>query len=346
MIMHSLLSMVFLGTIMPNQVMPMPSPDGAFIFTIAEEYVYDFGNMQAVMIYDSTGALVYHEHEPEFSCGNTLYWAWDDDNRVWLYCSDNMTTMYFQRERRSWYRYNTEHQRQDPNAPEPPMHLFPRYYLQAGGSTEYSDTLIAGWGHGWRFCFVCPHVPPGLDFFRDAVVERFTEWKAHFASSALESYRLYGMETGYSDWELEGRMYALPSPSGFAAYECLWSDYTGGAHCNEGSEYHLFGEEKGPDGTVCYRALSARDLLADSTELVRLSALVVDSLAKVLGPGADMDRIRSAARPEWANYADLMPIPDPLGGIAGFRINFQSYSVASYVDGPQSVFIPIRVLRP
>ena len=95
-----------------------------------------------------------------------------------------------------------------------------------------------------------------------------------------------------------------------------------------------------------WAGIGTRDILADSTELVALSALVVDSLTESLGEFADTDWIMRGAGPEWGNYDLLMPVPDSTGALAGFSVMFPDYSVAPYVAGPQEVFIPIELLRP
>ncbi|HRY61720.1 MAG TPA: hypothetical protein P5266_05930, partial [Candidatus Fermentibacter sp.] len=73
--------------------------------------------------------------------------------------------------------------------------------------------------------------------------------------------------------------------------------------------------------------IGTEDLLADSAELVALSALVVESLAESLGEFADMDWIMEGAGPSWSNYGDLMPVPDSTGALAGFDIWFPDYRV-------------------
>lgn len=91
--------------------------------------------------------------------------------------------------------------------------------------------------------------------------------------------------------------------------------------------------------------IGTMELITDSTELVLLSNLVVDSLIRRLGPDCDEDWVRRGAGPTWGNYSNLVPVPDSTGALAGFRVFFSSYEVAAYFRGPQTVFIPIDLLR-
>jgi hypothetical protein len=108
---------------------------------------------------------------------------------------------------------------------------------------------------------------------------------------------------------------------------------------------YRYATSPGPDGSVTWSPIGTRDILADSVELAALSAIVTDSLAERLGPDADMDWIIQGAGPEWGNYDQLIPVPDPSGALAGFRVVFPSYCVAAFAYGPQEVFVPIGLLR-
>jgi hypothetical protein len=207
------------------------------------------------------------------------------------------------------------------------------------------ETLIENSGPGWEFSLSCPEMPSDLGFLRDLVIESMTGTMWEFAEYAVADFAEWGGDPGFMTRSMEACMSLPPAPEGMLTASCSWWDYSGGAHGNTGYRLWRFEQDWNSGVPVPWAGIGTRDILADSAELVALSALVVDSLARTLGECSDTGWIMEGAGPEWGNYELLIPVPDSSGALAGFSIHFPAYSVAPYVAGPQDVFIPIGLLR-
>ena len=78
----------------PNQ--PLTSPSENYVFTVPierskqESGPAGFGwPFWHVTISDSKGIVVYRDEEESFPGQFNVYWAWDDQDRVWLFNSDD-----------------------------------------------------------------------------------------------------------------------------------------------------------------------------------------------------------------------------------------------------------------
>lgn len=116
-----------------NQMQNLPSPDDNYTLSVPIIEKEDGSHYWLVTIKDKDENLVYQDPEGFFARFN-VYWVWDEDNRVWLYNSDDGWIYYWQRMGNEWqkHRWNPD----DP--PEqvdliPPEDLFPDYY-QTGTS--------------------------------------------------------------------------------------------------------------------------------------------------------------------------------------------------------------------
>ena len=208
------------------------------------------------------------------------------------------------------------------------------------------ETVVVDSGPGWTFTLSIPEMPADLGFVRDLVLESMTEMMTEFAGFAEADFAERGDDPGFMTWTIEASMSLPPAPDGMLTASCSWWDYSGGAHGNTGFRLWRFERDEDSAGPVPWTAMGTGDILADSTELAALSALVMDSLARTLGECPDMAWILEGAGPEWSNYELLMPVPDSSGALAGFSVHFPAYSVAPYVAGPRDVFIPVDLLRP
>jgi hypothetical protein len=216
----------------------------------------------------------------------------------------------------------------------------------AGAAPISEGFTVSETGPGWTYEFEFPALDAEMDWVMTEVMEDMRKIATTFAAYAEEEHATWGEDPSWFDWFLDGSMSMLPAPEGYMTVSASWWDFSGGAHGNEGSILYRYARSLGDDGSYIWSVVSTEDILADSTELVALSGLVVDSLAVILGPEADMEWIREGAGPEWGNYSLLRPVPDSTGALAGFSTLFPSYRVAPYVSGPQEVFIPIGLLRP
>jgi hypothetical protein len=303
-----------------------------------------------VTITDLKGTILYQDSE-EFSFGTTgdVCLAWDD-LAVWVYCHDGYAYCYDPCEtRRSWDRrcYGEAH-RVYQNIPEPPPWLMPGYPEMHGDPDDILPAnegfVVDDSGCGWSCRFEYFPVRSDLAFIRSVVMDDMRVVEALFARSAEDEFFKWHDDPGWTDRVIIGAMSMVPAPEGFCTALASWWEYTGGAHGNNNNTLYRYVEIAAPDAGIEWVRIGTRDLIADSTELVLLSGLVVDSLVRRLGPDCDEDWVRQGAGPIWGNYANLVPVPDSTGTLAGFGVSFSSYAVAPYLAGPQTVFIPVDLL--
>lgn len=204
--------------------------------------------------------------------------------------------------------------------------------------------IVTDSGTGWEFSFTYPPVVPGLEFIWAEAVEHMEDVRISFASEADSQFTDHEPEL-WESWMIEGGMSLLPAPDGFAVGMCEYWWFTGGAHGMNNTILYRYALVEGP-GSQEWVEIDSRDLLADSSELVRLSAIVCDSLEVRLGPDPDMEWIQRGAGPYWENYSMLYPVPDASGALAGFTVRFAEYAVGPYCFGQQEVFVPLALLRP
>jgi hypothetical protein len=333
------------GLVSPDKLQPLPSPNGAYFLTVPVEVDGEGVPVWMVTIADSAGEVLYRRLGPDHS-ERMPFLAWDRENRAWVHFIDVRLDC-FGLDSGRWERVYSGEPGICREGVESPAELFPSYWKTVGElSSALPETLMVDSGPGWRFSLSCPEIPAGLAFIRDLVVGDMMEMKLEYASNAEAEFADWGDEEDFMTWTIDAAMSLLPAPDGMLTAVCDWWEYSGGAHGNTGTRLYRFRSERDSGGPVPWVGIGTRDILADSAELVALSALVVDSLAKVLNGDADMGWIMEGAGPEWSNYELLIPVPDSSGALAGFSIQFPEYSVAPYVSGPQEVCIPIGLLRP
>jgi hypothetical protein len=333
------------GRVSPDKLQPLPSPNGAYFLTVPVEMDGEGVPVWIVTISDSAGEVLFRSLGPDHS-EVMPFLAWDEENRAWV-CFSDLRLNCYGLDSGLWETVYSGEPGVCREGVEPPAELFPRFWKSVGEpSSVLPETLLVDSGPGWRFSLSCPEIPAGLAFIRDLVVGNMTEMKREFASNAEADFADWGEEVDFMTWTIEATMSLPPAPDGMLTAACSWWEYSGGAHGNTGNRLYRFQSEPNSGGPVPWVGIGTRDILADSTELVALSALVVDSLVKVLDGDADMDWIMEGAGPEWSNYELLTPVPDSSGALAGFSIQFPEYSVAPYVSGPLEVCIPIGLLRP
>ena len=199
-------------------------------------------------------------------------------------------------------------------------------------------------GHGWTYSFDYPQVVPGLEFIWYRAYSDMDERRVSFADEA-GSVLPEGPLEQWESWIMEGGMSLLSSPDGMATAMCEYWVFTGGAHGMNNSILYRYSLSGGP-GSQDWIEIDSRDLLADSAELVRFSAIVCDTLKVRLGPDPDREWILRGAGPYWENYSLLYPVPESSGALAGFTVRFAEYAVGPFCFGQQEVFVPLALLRP
>ncbi len=80
-----------------NQTSPLPSLSGKYVLTVpvVREERGGFESFWKVTISDSEGKLLYTDEEG-FPARFNVYWVWDEDDRVWLYNSDDGNIFYWE----------------------------------------------------------------------------------------------------------------------------------------------------------------------------------------------------------------------------------------------------------
>lgn len=106
-----------------NRREPAVSPSGAYVLTMPIEQ-----NLWRVMIRDRRGKLLFRD-DTEFMGQLSVYWAWDDQDRVWLYNSDDSAVYFWERTPQGWQRTRWGHgrKREIPRELAPPLVLYPDY---------------------------------------------------------------------------------------------------------------------------------------------------------------------------------------------------------------------------
>lgn len=339
--------------IAPRQSKTLLSPDGShrLSFPVVSS---DSCTFRAVTITDCKGRLLYQD-SPEFSFGSQgdIFLAWDEQT-VWALLSDGLAYYYEYlprgtRSGPSWRQcFYGEAHRLFQDLPEPPPWLWPDYPGMHGNPNSVPPAdegfVVNDSGPGWSYRFEYFPVPSDPAFIRSVVMDDMRSFEAHFARAAEDDFSRWGDDPGWTDWVVDGTVSMVPAPEGFCTVIASWMEYTGGAHCNDGSTLYRYAGSATSGSETKWTRIGTRDLIADSTELVLLSGLVVDSLVRQLGQGCDKSWVRRGAGPTWDNYANLVPVPDSTGALAGFSVSFPSYAVAPFFAGPQAVFIPVALL--
>lgn len=107
----------------PNQQDPAVSPSGSYVLTMPIER-----NLWHVTIQDRRGKLLFRD-DSEFIGQLSVYWAWDDQDRVWLFNSDDSAVYFWERTPQGWRRtrWGHGHKREIPRDLAPPAVLYPHY---------------------------------------------------------------------------------------------------------------------------------------------------------------------------------------------------------------------------
>ena len=120
----------------PNQREPLPSPSGQYVLTVPIErsdhrkgpfgYGMPFWH---VTISGPNGAVLYRDPEDEFHGIHNVYWVWDDQDRVWLYNSDDGGIYFYECLDDVWQRQRWGHGTVGRSAGDivPPEALYPPY---------------------------------------------------------------------------------------------------------------------------------------------------------------------------------------------------------------------------
>ena len=338
--------------IAPRQCKSLLSPNGSYRLSFPA-VASDSCNYRAVTITDLKGRILYQDSEEfSFVTSGEVCLAWDDLT-VWVYSNGN--AYYYgpyatQTQNRSWMQtFYGEAHRVFQDIPAPPPWLFPGYSGMHGDPDDIPPAnegfIVNDSGYGWSCRFEYFPVRSDLAFIRRVVMDDMRVVEAFFARSAENEFFTRGDDPGWTDWVINGSVSVLPAPEGFCTARASWWEYTGGAHGNDESTLYRYARSTAPGTGLEWVVTGTSDLLADSAELVLLSDLVVDSLIGRLGPDCDEDWVRQGAGPTWGNYSDLVPVPDSTGALAGFSVSFSPYEVGPYFSGPQTVFIPLDLLR-
>lgn len=107
----------------PNRRAPAVSPSGAYVLTMPIEQ-----GLWRVTIRDRKGKLLYRD-DSKFLGQLSVYWAWDDENRVWLFNSDDSAVYFWEETPQGWQRtrWGYGRKREIPRELTPPAVLYPDY---------------------------------------------------------------------------------------------------------------------------------------------------------------------------------------------------------------------------
>jgi hypothetical protein len=107
----------------PNRRTPAVSPSSAYVLTMPIEQ-----GLWRVTIRDRKGKLLYRD-DSEFIGQLSVYWTWDDQDRVWLYNSDDSAVYFWEKTPHGWRRIHWGHgrKREIPRELTPPAALYPDY---------------------------------------------------------------------------------------------------------------------------------------------------------------------------------------------------------------------------
>lgn len=120
----------------PNQRQSRVSPSGRYILSVPIERSRSrkgplgFGMPYwYVTVSDPNGVLLYRDAQEEFQGIHNVYWTWDDQDRVWLYDSDDGTVYLYEWADGAWSRRTWGHDRTRHIEQEivPPDALYPPY---------------------------------------------------------------------------------------------------------------------------------------------------------------------------------------------------------------------------
>lgn len=190
------------------------------------------------------------------------------------------------------------------------------------------DTLVMEEGDGYSIVFRYPEEALAIPTIGDSLSRHSRCVSAPFREMLGERHpddMPWCFEVGYT---LE------PSPSDLLCLLAWIYEYSGGAHGMSWTVAFVYDTEEGV-------FIDPVSLLGDSAAFAGLAASARDTLLARFGEGADTAWIEEGTAPVAANYAALLPVPDPTGRISGFRVFFAPYQVAPYVAGPQEVLIGI-----
>jgi hypothetical protein len=133
----------------PNQREPLPSPSDKYVLSVPiERSERDKGPLGYGMPYwhvtisDPNGKVLYRDSDEQFHGIHNVYWTWGDDDRAWLYNSDDGAVYFYELTNETWQKGmwghgKTGHVEQDI---APPKSLYPAY--ESPGSVQ---NLGAAW---------------------------------------------------------------------------------------------------------------------------------------------------------------------------------------------------------
>ncbi len=114
-----------------NQQQPSKSPSGKYVLTvpIKAHSTQPGDRMWRVTIQDAQGKLLYQDTTSDFVGNLNVYWAWDGDDRVWLYSSDTGDVFFWEPAGGAWVKahWGYGRTRQIERDLAPPAGLYPHY---------------------------------------------------------------------------------------------------------------------------------------------------------------------------------------------------------------------------
>ncbi len=196
----------------------------------------------------------------------------------------------------------------------------------AGDAAASEDNVITLSGEGYEINITYPPVAediPGIGdslcAYSDELIGPFMEM-LEFSNPDLPDH---SMQISYT-WE--------PSPEGLVCIMAWIWEYSGGAHGNYWNVSMVYDL----DSEIFIDPIG---LLGDSTVFAAFSGAVREELL-ALG-GMDTSWVETGTYPSPENYRALLPIPDSIGGIAGFHVIFPPYYIGPYSGGSEEVRIAV-----
>ncbi len=88
----------------PLQEQFLESPGGSYVLSVPIRVNPEYGGAEvwAVTIEDPEGNILYSDGSSEFVAGLNVYWCWDEEDRVWLYNSDDGRVWFWEAAGTEW----------------------------------------------------------------------------------------------------------------------------------------------------------------------------------------------------------------------------------------------------
>ncbi len=318
---------------------PIRSPNGLYMLYAPVSWSESAGaDVSKVTITDTTGIVLFVDGQSDFIATLSVYFAWDDDDRAWLYSSDDGTVWFYEMRGEAWTKnlWGAGRTRSTARDLMPPPGLFPEYVRYEPDSVLTvlpPDSTWSGQGDGWSVSITYPPIAMEIPEIGDSLGCRARGEADAFLALVGDAGGWREGVGGDVTLSLETAFVHRPSPRGLVCIlESGW-DYSGGAHGMSWDRSYIYDIEAGA-------FIEPSSLLGDSADFAAFAAMAADSLRAILGGNGLW--IDEGTAPSAENYSALLPLPDAAGSaepVDSFLVIFQPYQVAPYAYGSQQLVI-------